>query len=232
MEEYVESRVKLMYDHLNEKRPAWLVCETEDSCPDAVSYVLNRIPPRYIVSGRGVVHTTDLLDNPQLRADIDALALEGIRLINTVMRPYYKNTKRQAAAHTPQPSFNFPVFIGAVFDGSTFEPLPDAAVTLKYGELVVDMMDKTWSNPCNTYKSTKGTYSFWVKPFKADKADINRYFTFTVEVSVQDYTPASYAFNIPVVSDSDSKSEMNTSYSLKIQDLFLFRKDIVNPMED
>jgi competence protein ComFB len=231
MEEYVESRVKLMYDQLEKDRPAWLICETVDNCPDAVSYVLNRVPPKYIVSGRGIVHTTDLLDNTQLRADIDALALEGIRLINTVMRPYNKDTKHPAAAHIPQPSFNFPVFIGTIFDGSTFEPLPDAAVILKYGDIVVDMMDKTWSNPCNTYTSTKGMYSFWIKPFKAEKADISRYFTFTVEVIVPDYTPSSYAFTIPVVSDSDSKNVMNTSYSLKIQDLFLFRKNIINPME-
>jgi competence protein ComFB len=232
MEEYVESRVKLMYAQLEKDRPAWLICETEDSCPDVASYVLNRIPPRYIVSGRGIVHNTDLLDNTQLRADIDALALEGIRLINTVRRPYYKNTRHAADVHLPQPSFNFPVFIGTVFDGSTFEPLPEAAITLKYGDLVVDMIDKTWSNPCNTYKSTKGTYSFWVKPFKADKPDISRHFNFTVEVSACGYSPVSYAFNIPLVSDNDSKIEMNTSYSLKIQDLFLFRSEIHNPMED
>jgi competence protein ComFB len=232
MEEYVESQVKRMYDQLVKDKPAWLICETEDSCPDVACYVLNRIPPRYIVSGRGIVHNTDLLDNTQLRADIDALALEGIRLINTVRRPYYKNIKQPSDVHLPQPSFNFPVFIGTVFDGSTFEPLPEAAITLKYGDLVVDMIDKTWSNPCNTYKSTRGTYSFWVKPFKADKSDISRHFNFTVEVSAQGYSPVSYAFNIPLVSDSDSKIEMNTSYSLKIQDLFLFRSEIHNPMED
>jgi competence protein ComFB len=42
----------------------------------------------------------------------------------------------------------------------------------------------------------------------------------------------SYAFDIGVVSDPDSKMEMNTSYSLKVQDLFLFRNDVSNPMED
>jgi len=231
MEEYVESRVKLMYDHLTADRPVWLICEQDDGCQEAASYVLNRIPPRYIVSSRGVVHSTDLLDNPQLRADIDALALEGIRLINTIQRPYYKNQKQSEASTPPQPSYNFPVFIGTVFDGSTFEPLPDTTITLKYDDLIVDMIDKTWSNPCNTYKSTKGTYSFWVKPFKAEKADISRHFNFTVEVTADGYDSSRYAFDIPIVSDNNSKMEMNTSYSLKLQDLFLFRNDVHNSME-
>ncbi|MFA6856986.1 MAG: late competence development ComFB family protein [Treponema sp.] len=231
MEEYVESRVKLMYDHLAVNKPAWLICGLDNGCPEAASYVLNRIPPRYIVSSRGVVHTSDLFDNPQLRADIDALALEGIRLINTIQRPYYKNSKQAAEASHLEPSFNFPVFIGTVFDGSSFEPLPDATITLKYGNLNVDMIDKTWSNPCNTYRSTKGAYSFWVKPFKAEKADISRHFNFTVEANADGYDPVRYAFDIPILSDNNSKMEMNTSYSLKLQDLFLFRNDIHNPME-
>lgn len=232
MEEYVNSCVNLMFNQLNQNKPAWFTCDCQDCRLDTVSYVLNRIQPRYIVSGRGIVHSSEVLDNPQIQADVDALVLEGIRLINTVQRPYHKNIRRAGNADLQQPSFNFPVFIGTVFDGTCFEPLPDAAITLKYGDMIVDMVDKTWTNPCSTYKATKGTYSFWVKPFKADKTGESRLFNFTVEVSAKDYSPVSYAINIPVVSESDSRIEMNTSYSVKIQDLFLFRSDINNPMED
>ncbi|HAH62078.1 MAG TPA: competence protein ComFB [Treponema sp.] len=232
MEEYVKSRVDLMFDQLNENKPVWFTCSCEDCRLDAVNYVLNRTTPRYVVSGRGVVHNSEVLDNPQMRADVDALAIEGIRLINAVQRPYHKNIKQAGKNDIQQPSFNFPVFIGTVFDGTSFEPLSDAAITLKYGDMIVDMIDKTWPNPCRTYKATKGTYSFWAKPFRADKSGISRQFNFTVEVAVKEYSPVSYAFDIPVVSDSDSKTEMNTSYSVKIQDLFLFRSDVSNPMED
>ena len=232
MEEYVTTRVNLLYDQLNENRPSWLTCDCEDCRLDAVSYVLNRIPPRYVVSGRGIAHSNEVFEDTQIRADVDALSLEGIRLINTIQRPYHKNARKFGEKDTLQPSFNFPVFIGTVYDGSSFEPMYDAKVTLKYDDLVIDMIDKTWSNPCSTYKSTKGTYSFWVKPFLADKPDMSKRFHFTVEVSAAGYTPISYGFDIPVVSEADRRLEMNSSFSLKIQDLFLFRTEVDNPMED
>jgi Late competence development protein ComFB. len=232
MEEYVTTCVNQMLDQLMTNKPVWFSCDCEDCRLETVSYVLNRVQPRYIVSGRGIVHNSEELDNSQIRADVDALVIEGIRLISTVRRPYHKTPKRAEGLLPRGPSFNFPVFIGTVFDGSSFQPLSDATISLTYNDKIVEMIDKTWTNPCNTYNATKGTYSFWVKPFKADGPDISRQFNFTVKVSAADYTPVTYAFDIPVVSEAENKTEANTSYSVKIQDLFLFRTTIFNPMED
>ena len=230
MEELVTSRVALMYERLNETRPSWLTCDCEDCRIDAVSYVLNRIPPRYVVSGRGIVHTMNI-PMPQIKADIDALTMEAIRVINSVKRPYHKDLAPSVHSEESQISFNFPIFSGNVFDGASFEPLIDCTITLKCDEHNADMIDKTWSNPCKTYAATNGSYSFWVKPFKADKVGESKYFTFTVEVSANGYAPASHAFSIPLVSEAEQRNEACTSYSLKIQDLFLFRSDVKNPME-
>ncbi|MGI0530150.1 late competence development ComFB family protein [Treponema socranskii] len=230
MEELVMSRVALMYERLNETKPSWLTCDCEDCRIDVVSYVLNRIPPRYVVSGRGIVHTMNI-PMPQIKADIDALTMEAIRVINSVKRPYHKDIAPNAHSEESQISFNFPIFSGTVFDGASFEPLIDCTITLKCDEHNADMIDKTWSNPCKTYAPTNGSYSFWVKPFKAEKLGESKYFTFTVEVSANGYTPVSHAFSIPLVSEAEQRNEASTSYSLKIQDLFLFRSDVKNPME-
>ncbi|MGI5096212.1 late competence development ComFB family protein [Treponema socranskii] len=230
MEELVMSRVALMYERLNETRPSWLTCDCEDCRIDVVSYVLNRIPPRYVVSGRGIVHTMNI-PMPQIKADIDALTMEAIRVINSVKRPYHKDLAPSVHSEESQISFNFPIFSGTVFDGASFEPLIDCTITLKCDEHNADMIDKTWSNPCKTYAPTNGSYSFWVKPFKAEKLGESKYFTFTVEVSANGYTPVSHAFSIPLVSEAEQRNEASTSYSLKIQDLFLFRSDVKNPME-
>ncbi|MBP3709534.1 MAG: late competence development ComFB family protein [Treponema sp.] len=231
MEEYVAGRVIQMYEQLDENRPAWLTCNCENCKLDVICYVLNRIQPRYIVSGRGIVHAINHPSPSQIRADVDALIIEGIRVINTVKRPYHKDPKHLILAERMQPLFNFPVIIGTIYDGSTFAPLSDATITLKYNDLIVDMVDKTWTNPCNTYEATKGSYSFWVKPFKAEQPDINKYFTFTIEVAAENYTSVSHAFSIPVTSNIGQNIEVSSSYSLKIQDLFLFREDIETPME-
>ena len=231
MEELIASRVNLMYERLNEAKPSWFTCDCEDCRLDVVSYVLNRIPPRYVVSGRGVVHTMKLVPTPQIKADIDALVIEAVRAINSTKRPYHKDIAPSARSQAPEVSFNFPIFSGSVFDGASFEPLIDCTITLKYGEDNADMIDKTWSNPCKTYAATNGSYSFWVKPFKADKVGESKYFTFTVAVAAKGYTPASHAFSIPLISEAEQRNEASTAYSLKIQDLFLFRSDVKNPME-
>ena len=231
MEELITARANLMYERLNETKPAWLTCDCKDCRLDVVCYVLNRIPPRYVVSGRGVVHTMKLVPTPQIKADIDALVIEAVRAINSTKRPYHKDIAPSARSKAPEVSFNFPIFSGSVFDGTSFEPLIDCTITLKYGEGNADMVDKTWANPCKTYSVTNGSYSFWVKPMKADKVGESKYFTFTIEVGAEGYESVSHAFSVPLVSEAERQSEAHTSYSLKIQDLFLFRSDIKNPME-
>ena len=231
MEELITTRVNLMYERLNEAKPSWFTCDCEDCRLDVVSYVLNRIPPRYVVSGRGVVHTMKLVPTPQIKADIDALVIEAVRAINSTKRPYHKDIAPCARSQAPEVSFNFPIFSGSVFDGASFEPLIDCTITLKYDDHRADMIDKTWSNPCKTYAATNGSYSFWVKPMKADKVGESKYFTFTVAVAAKGYTPASHAFSIPLISEAEQRNEASPAYSLKIQDLFLFRSDVKNPME-
>ncbi|MBQ9495710.1 MAG: late competence development ComFB family protein [Treponema sp.] len=230
MEEFVAERVNLLYDQLKEENPSWLTCQCEDCRTNAMGYVLNHIQPYYVVSERGISHAVSDIDKNQIRADIDALALEAIRTINAFKRPYHQEMKQQHAAKK-QPSFNFPIFVGSVYDGATFKPLPNATVTLKHENKIIDMLDKTWSNPCNTYASTKGVYSFWVKSLTAHNANENNIFTFTIEVTAEDYIPINYAFNVPLVSEDEQKNIISSSYSLKIQDLFLFHKDVENPME-
>ena len=226
MEEYVTSRVELLYNQLNQNKPSWLTCSCDNCRMDTICYVLNRVSPRYIVSGRGILHSSEILNDTQLRADIDAIALEGIRLISTVQRPYHNSLLKKASeAAKEEPSFNFPMFIGTVYDGTTFAPLADASIKLTMDNAIADMIDSSWSNPCSTFKSTKGSYSFWTKPIPANAKDESRHFRFTVQAVSKGYSPASYAFDIPVVSESTTRTEMNSSYSLKIQDLFLFRED-------
>ena len=79
-----------------------------------------------------------------------------------------------------------------MFDGLTFEPLEGASITLN-----VAMQDQTWPNPCKTYKTTKGTYSFWIKSIEAEAVGDSRNFDFTLEISAPGYEEIHYSFTIP-----------------------------------
>ena len=234
MEEQVISRINELYDQVMKKGATWLTCDCENCRLDTISFVLNRIQPRYVVSGRGVTHNTAaFLNDTQIAADIDRLGLDGMRLVSTAKRPYHKSAKLNAnkGPELKTPVYNFPTFIGNVFDGSTFEPLVDAKVLLKEGDAVAEMMDASWSNPSKTFSSTNGSYTFWPAPKVTAEEKENREFTFTVEVSAEGYVPVIYTFSISLVSEKNDRRELNSTYSLKIQDLFLFRTDVINEQE-
>ncbi len=233
MEEQVSSRVNELYNQIREKGSAWLTCDCENCRVDAITYVLNRIPPRYVVSGRGVTYNSNIASDTQLICDIDRIALEGIKLVSTAKRPYHKTAKLNAngSVEIKTPVFNFPTFIGNIYDGSSFEPLSNAQVTLLENGVPAKMMDESWMNPCKTYSSTNGSYTFWVAPKSTEIEKENREFSFSIEVSSPGYDSITYQLTLPLVSEKNDRMALNSIYSLKIQDLFLFRSDIINDQE-
>ncbi|WP_178843891.1 late competence development ComFB family protein [uncultured Treponema sp.] len=232
MEEVVTHRINSLYNQVKEVNASWLTCDCENCRADAISYVLNRVAPRYVVSGRGVTHAHDILKNPQIKADIDALGLEAIRIISSTKRPFHSSSRAECVVEVPEnPVFNFPIIQGCILEGNTFEPLADATVKLSLDGKEVPMADVTWANPINTYNSTKGTYSFWPKALQVEKPDQTRKFNFSIEVTHPGYDPVNYSFDTNLVSENKIRKELDTTLTLKIMDLVMFREDIKNTMD-
>ena len=130
MEEIVKQKVDKLYENAKEEKVEWLSCDCENCRLDTVSFVLNRIPPKYVVSGRGATHAAIDLDNTQLQADVESLAMEGMRTVSSTKRPYHLDSSNNDAPKNVQPYFNFNSFTGRIFDGATFEPVSNASVLL------------------------------------------------------------------------------------------------------
>lgn len=227
MEDQVIEHVNKLYDQVKNSNSSWLTCDCENCRLDTMSYVLNRIQPRYVVSGRGVTHSTNVIsENTQIGIDIDTLCIEGMRLVNTAKRPYHKSN-RKTNFQNPQEhaEFNFPTFIGNIFDGTTFEPLSNAEVSLTVNGELAEMMDTTWPNPCKTYDATKGAYTFWLAPVEAVNEGMTKKFNFTVNIKCEGYSPATYNFVLPLTSEKLDMTELNSTYNVKIQDIFMFKED-------
>ncbi|MGP1457690.1 MAG: late competence development ComFB family protein [Treponema sp.] len=224
MEEYVAGRINELYDRLMENNSAWLTCDCENCRMDSISYVLNKVKPHYVVSGRGIVYTAQMLDAPQMKADIDALGIEAIRTVAATQRPYHKEMKSDSSGGSAigNPSFNFPIIMGTVYNGTTFEPLSDATVTLRTEDGDAAMQDTAWQNPSRTFNSTKGTFSFWPKSLAASQVNETRKFHFAVEVSAEGFTTANYGFDVISVSDAFPQLSIENIVRLKIMDLYLF----------
>lgn len=233
MEDIVKIRVDSLYDQIKEEKASWLTCDCPNCRADAVSYVLNRVAPKYVVSGRGVTHSTSLLDDHQLRADINAICLEGIRIISSSKRPFHELPRTECKiSEENSPAFNFPAFVGTILDGNTFEPISGATILLKMNGEPMEMVDKTWVNPATTYQSTNGNYTFWGKSILTDKADITKTFNFTLEISAKGYTPTIYNFELPIKSESKVQDEFNANYSVKIKELLIFKRDFFDENDD
>lgn len=232
MEEVVAYRVNNLYEQVKDVNALWLTCDCENCRLDTISYVLNRIQPKYVVSGRGVLHARDVMEDPQVKADIDAIGLEGIRIVSSTKRPFHTSPRKDCIVQqTEKPVFNFPTIQGTILEGNTFEPLIGATVTIKQNGNLVDMADMTWANPIHTYQSTRGTYSFWPKALEANKNDESKKFNFTIEVSCPGYDDITYSFDTTLTSESIVRGELDTTISLKLMDLVMFKSEIKNDMD-
>jgi len=228
MEEIVISSVDTVYEQVKSEKISWLSCDCENCRLDTVSYVLNRVPPKYVVSGRGVTHASQSLASGQLKADLESLIIEGMRTVSSTKRPYHNQDRKAGSLDTNKPAFNFFTLTGTVLDGNTFEPLTGATITLKKDGKLAEMVDVTWSNPYTTVQSTKGAFSFWVKPVKAKKAGESKVFDLSIEIEAPDYEPLIRHFEVPVTSEATTRSELDSTYAIKLNDLVLFKKEFLD----
>ncbi|MBR5581424.1 MAG: late competence development ComFB family protein, partial [Treponema sp.] len=214
MESYITNRTNALYDEFAESKNTFITCSCDNCRMDTICYVLNRIHPKYVVSGRGMTYA-NLALNGQIMADIDAMIIDGMRIVNAAKRPYHEKRKIENPAENV-PAFNFPVFMGAVYDGHTFEPMSGVTVELTADGKLVSMEDASWENPTLTYKPGKGSFTFKPIAIPADKEGETKNFPFTITIRAENYQPLIYSFNIPVTS---SLGEL-PFISLKVQDSY------------
>lgn len=226
MESYITNRTNALYDDFVEMENSFLTCSCENCRLDTICYVLNRVQPKYVVSGRGMTYA-NLALNGQTKADIDAMIIDGIRVVNAAKRPYHDQRKLKETTDN-KPAFIFPVFMGAVYDGHTFEPLSGVSIELSADGKLVSMEDASWENPTLTYKPAKGSFTFKPASIPAKKEGETREFNFTITIRSADYQPLIYSFTIPLT----SSKEETPFISLKLQDSYMFSANEINIMEE
>jgi competence protein ComFB len=143
--------------------------EYEPYKQDIITYVLNRIPPKYYTSERGILHgKLETEFTFQQKADILILTYEAIEIIinrrSTELPGDTKSTEYKV--------YCLPHILGEVLEQSTFSIIPDIKVQLLYKGKTVRMKDSTWKNPYNTSKATEGYYHFWPEIPKSSEKDI------------------------------------------------------------
>ena len=157
MEDMVTQTVDELFDAGSKgEADGWCTCR---QCRlDVACYALNRLKPEYVLSGRGVAYADlDYNEKLQRTADVVTYVREGWRRINASPRPNHAVfASGDCTALPPGPVYNFRPIVGRLFNGSSFEPIVDARVSLLDENGLVRMMDTTWFNPYDLVRNTNG----------------------------------------------------------------------------
>lgn len=222
MEEIVFKVVNEICDEEAKRSPSDS-CTTPECRYDVACFVLNRIPQRYVTSGRGLAHAeTDYQENPQLMIDVVTLVNEGVKRVTATQRPYYKGNDPDM--HTPSftgPCFNIPTVKGRLINGINFEPISDVTLSLYYNNELVEMVDSRWNNPFNINQKVPGHFIFWPNPLQAEKEDIEGDFEFEIRADDPRYEDLRHFFHIHVISDNQPADLYRFNRNYNIGDIFL-----------
>ncbi|HCL57442.1 MAG TPA: hypothetical protein DHW82_10600 [Spirochaetia bacterium] len=200
------------------------VCKCSICIEDITTYVLNRVSPYYISSGRGILHMEkDIEPFIQDQADIYTLVLQAIDIINK---------RRKSNVHTKNDDgllllsrkeneivsdfyLNFPYIVGRILDSSYLKPKGDLKVQLmifqndKY--VLCPMKEPNWTNPYQVPDQFSGYFTFWPNAKKAeDQKNIGKETVyFKLEINGVEYEEE---FSISVFADSLIHHHIHTSY--------------------
>lgn len=221
MEDIVYSEVNKMFDKAEKNNESWLTCSCMQCRLDTMCYVLNRVKPRYIKSGRGLAHFLKFEENEknQIMADITALVIEGMRRVLSTRRPHEDAVTSE---HSKTPVFNFPTISGKILNGSNFKRMDNVKVTLKLENDIVPQINILWDNPYTISEKTPGTYTFCPKSLPALQAGKTKKFIFLVTAEKECFEPSKVSFELELTSEEQEKSPLHSSYFYEVKDLFLF----------
>ncbi len=223
MEDIIYEKVNKLFDEAKELNEKWLTCSCLQCRLDTMCYVLNRVKPRYIKSGRGFAHFLNAESGTggQIMADISALVVEGMHKVLETQRPHGDNSCEKGE---PKAVFNFPAINGKILNGSNFNAMEGVSVTLKLDNEVVPQMDILWDNPYTTSEKTPGTYIFCPKPIEADELGEKRTFRFLLTGEKEGFETANMAFELELEAEEKEVFPLQDGNFFENKDMFLFDK--------
>jgi competence protein ComFB len=147
---------------------------------DTAAYTLNRLPPRYIVSERGITrlmadHMFEESENGNIQSLVELLLLVNSAVDVVKRRQTAAGNGDEAAEdaeaddHLEPHWHNIPFLIGRVVDCKSGEPVPDIRITLLVNGDKLEQAGSGWTNPCTTNAATRGFYSFLPKAIHSEE---------------------------------------------------------------
>jgi competence protein ComFB len=172
---------------------------TDNNRDDIIAYVLNRVPPRYVTSERGLLY--GILDaRYQVQQQVDILLLIYEAIIKVVTRRDPADDRKDRL-HLDKTTF-LPHLVGQVLEEESLSIIADVEVTLMYGKAKAAMVDSDWDNPYITNAATKGHFHFWPKYIKSSMAKKSKV-DFKIIFRHPQYDERKISLSLDVIKKSD-----------------------------
>jgi competence protein ComFB len=193
---------------------------------DVACYVLNRIEPVYVVSGRGLAYLdADYIDQLQKNADLVTFIHQGIERVMNVQRPYYDKRRKKEKPEQQGNFFNFPIIKGRIFNSLNFEPLSNVQIQLNYQGKCMKLIEDTWQNPYTIPEKTAGKFFFLPYPLGADRKEEKRTLELEIVATYKDFEDLYHYFSIELQADNKVINYFRVNKVYEIKDLYLVPKD-------
>ena len=193
---------------------------------DVICFVLNNIPSKYVISGRGLARLeSNYLEQKQKEADLVTLIHMGIKNVSGAKRPHFAHEEEQKSEESNAGAyFNIPTLTGRIFNTTNFEPVTNIIVSLLYNGETLRMLNPNWQNPQKLVSNTAGTFSFWPYPLKAKNHGIQKDFDFEIIINDDNYEQLIHYINISVTSEREFVDYYRINRNIKVDDLYLLPK--------
>ncbi|MCL2706503.1 MAG: late competence development ComFB family protein, partial [Spirochaetaceae bacterium] len=201
--------------------------DSEQCRLDITCYVLNNMLPKYVVSTRGIIHhSLDYTKKIQLEADILYHVKKGFSIISQRKRVIGNNQNIKTEENIKNcPYYHFPNIMGKVINGTTFEPISDAEVTLFMDENLVNMADHM-SNPVKINKQTRGMFTIWPSPVETNKKGEQKTFKFKLTVNHPDFNEYIKLFEITPTAEENYLPSIQLQNTKVLEDIFIFPRGV------
>lgn len=225
MEDIVLDKVHEIFDEEEQDMKSKGHCTCYQCRLDVACFVLNRIQPKYMTSSRGLAHLrTEYQTNLQKSADLVSMINDGIKQVSSTKRPHYDHSGTEKAPTPEGPLYNFPIIMGRLLNGNTFEPMKGIDIFLQSDGKLVEMIEPSWQNPYPMIDKTAGTFLFWPYPVPANSPRMSRVFEFELFVDDPGFEELHHFFEVNLRAESTFNDAFHMQRTQKIEDLYLFPK--------
>lgn len=224
MEDIVWSEIESVCESITNDPQYKELCVCPQCRLDVACYVLNRVEPRYLVSGRGLERVELSFNQRQEDTDLITIIFEAFKIVAHNKRPgrSHDAAEKSASEFSAKAYFNLPAIMGRILDGRNFAPMSGMRVSLYLDGRLLIMNNDNWQNPCFLHEKTEGCFTFWPESLAADVVGEEKTVELELKAEAEGYEPLAHYFEVRLSGEREREESVSMRHTLRLPSLYVF----------